>query len=137
MVGRKNEEPLTDLAQEIQRLVAKAFPVQTGRTTHVVARDDFVEALRDSELIMQVQAQRPTDLDSSLQLAKHMEAVVRSITGRSGKAVRAVVQDTMDPRVAVALKELKAGQDYLLELLQQLSARQEHRAGDGSGGEQK
>ena len=131
----KEGEFLMDLAQEIRRLMVLAFPGPTDRTTDIVARDVFVETLGDPELIIQVQVQRLTDLDSALQMAQHMEAVIRSIAGRSGNAVRVVVQDTMDSRVAAALKELKAGQEYLLELLQQLSARQEHRTRYGSGGE--
>ena len=135
MVRRKKGESLTDLAQEIRRLMVLAFPGPTDRTTDMVARVVFIEALEDQDLVNQVQAQRPTNLDSALQVEQHMEAVMRTVTSRSSKAVRAVVQDTIDPRVAAALKELKAGQKYLLELLQQLIAEQARRAEDGPGGE--
>ena len=130
----KEGETLTDLTQEIRRLIVMSFPGPTDRTTDVVARNVFVGALEDAKLVIQVQAQRLADLDSALHVTQHMEAVMRYIKGRSGKAMPALVPNTTDPRVAAEHKELKTGQKDLLELLQLLSARQEHRAGDTSGG---
>ena len=59
------------------------------------ARDVFVETLEDPDLVIQVHAQRPTNLDCALQVAQHMEAVMRTVTSRSSKAVRAVAQYTI------------------------------------------
>ena len=69
MVRRKKGESLMDLAQEIRRLMVMTFPGPTDRTTDIVARDVFVEALEDPERIIQVRAQRPAHLDSALQVA--------------------------------------------------------------------
>ena len=132
MVRRKKGESLTDLAQEIRRLMVLPFPEPIDRTTGMVARDVLIEALEDQDLV--IQAQRPTNLDSALQVAQHMEAVMRTVTSRSSKAVRAAAQDTIDLRVAASFKELKVGQEYLLELLQQLIAEQARRARDWPAG---
>ena len=73
-----------------------AFPGPTDRTTDIVARDDFIEALEDVDLVIQVQAQLPTNLDSALQVAQHMEAVMRTVNSKSSKPVRTVVQGAED-----------------------------------------
>ena len=69
IVRRKKAESLTDLAQEIRRLMVLAFPGAADRTTDNVARDVVIEALEDFELVIEVQAQRPAYLDSALQVA--------------------------------------------------------------------
>ena len=46
-----------------------AYPGPQDRTTEVFACDSFLEALEDPELIVQVQAQNPPNLDSALRVA--------------------------------------------------------------------
>ena len=41
-----------------------AFQRSPDHTTEIVARDVFIEALEDPKMVIQVQAQRPADLDS-------------------------------------------------------------------------
>ena len=64
LVQRKIGESLTDLAMEIRRLMVMAFPGQTGRTTKIVARDVFLDALDDPELTFPIHTRRQGDLDS-------------------------------------------------------------------------
>ena len=66
-----------------------AFPGATDRTTDIVARDVFIEALDDPDLAIQVQAQRPINLDSALQVAQNMKGVMRMVTSKLNKPVRA------------------------------------------------
>lgn len=47
-----------------------------------------------------------------------MEAVMKSLTNRSAKLVRTVVHGAMYPRAEADLRELKAGQKHLLDVLQ-------------------
>ena len=61
LVRRKKGESLTDLAMEIRRLMVMAFAGPTNRTSEVVARDVFLDALDDQELAFQVHTQRPRD----------------------------------------------------------------------------
>ena len=46
LVRRKKSESLTDLAQEIRRLMVLGFPGPTDRTTDIVARDVFIRHSR-------------------------------------------------------------------------------------------
>ena len=134
MVRRKKGESLTDLVQEICRITLLAFPEPTDPTTDIVARDVVIEARDDSNLVTQVQAHGQTKLDCALQVAQHMEVVMKTVITTSSKPVRAVVQGTGDPLVEAELSDLKAGQRHLLELLQQLARPEQVSQGSNSGG---
>ena len=79
-----------------------------------------MEALEDPDLLIQVQPQRPTNLDSALQVAQHMEAVMRTVTSKSSKPVRVVLQGAGDGWLEEQVRDLQAGQRHLLDMLQQL-----------------
>ena len=96
MIRRKKGKSLTDLAMEIRKLMVMDFLGSQDSTTEVIARDVFLDALKDAELVIQIQAQRSRDLESALQTAQHMEAVMKSATIKNGRPVRVVVQ-TADP----------------------------------------
>ena len=66
-----------------------------------------------------------------MQVAQHMEAVMKCRTSRSTKPVRAVLQGIGDPRVEVEFRDLKAGQKHLQDVLQQLG-RPERENSDGT-----
>ena len=66
IVRRKKGESLTNLAMDIRRLMVMVFPGPTDRTTEIVARDVFLDALDDPELTFQIHTQRPRDSDSDV-----------------------------------------------------------------------
>ena len=108
LVRRMKGESLIDLAMEIRRLMVMASPGPTDRTTEIVARDVFLDALDDPELTFQIHAQRPRDLDSAVQIAQYKEAVMRSLPCRSSKPVRAVVQSGNEGKIDAELRDLRA-----------------------------
>ena len=73
MVRRKKGELLTYLAQKIRQLMVMAFPGPAERTTDIVARDVSIEALENSEQVIQIQEQRLADLDAAVQLAQRRQ----------------------------------------------------------------
>ena len=74
--------------------------------------------LEDPDLIIRVQAQPPADLDSVVQVAQHMETAMKSLTSKSSKLVRAVVQGTGDPRYEAELRDLNKFQKQMLDDVQ-------------------
>ena len=76
---RKKGETLTDLAQDVRKLMVLAYPGPQDKTTEVVARDSFLEALEDPELIVQVPAQIPPIFDSALRVTQRMGAVFQTV----------------------------------------------------------
>ena len=67
-----------------------AYPGPQDITTEGLARDSPLEALEDTELIVQVQTQNPPDLDSALGVAQRTEAVLQTVHTRASKPVRVV-----------------------------------------------
>ena len=59
----------------------------------MVARAAFLEALNDAALVIHIQAQKPTSLDSAVLVSQHMEVVLHSAGGRAVRPVRTVVRE--------------------------------------------
>ena len=70
-----------------------ACPGPPNKTTEMVASDAFLEALDDAELVIHIQAQKPTSLDFAVRVAQHMEVVLHSTGGRSGRPIRTVIRE--------------------------------------------
>ena len=73
---------------EINHLMVMALSGPTDRMTEIVARDLFLDALDDSELTFQINAQCSQDLDSVFQIALYMEDVMRMLPSHSGQPVQ-------------------------------------------------
>src|SRR5688572_24826826 len=56
---QRPEENLSDLLHEIRRLVVLAYPVPSNETTQIIAKDAFLEAMRDRELSLKVREREP------------------------------------------------------------------------------
>ena len=108
------------------------FPGPTDRTTEIIARDVFLDALNDPELTFQIHTQRPRDLDSAVEIAQYLEAVMRSLPSRSSKPVRTVVQGGDEDKLAAELEDLCDGQGHWLDTLEQFGNRLEGRSNKSS-----
>ena len=74
---RRKGESLTDLAQDVRKLMVLAYPGPQDRATEILARDSFLEELEEPELIDQIQAQNPPNMDSDLRVARPMKAIFK------------------------------------------------------------
>ena len=72
---RKNGEPLQAVYQDVRRLMALAFPGQTGSISEIVARDAFLDALSDPAFKLRVLEREPLTLDEALNTATRLEAL--------------------------------------------------------------
>ena len=75
---QKKGETLTDLVQEIRKLMVLAYHGPPNKTTEIVPKDAFLQALDDAEPVIHIQAPKPTSHDSAVRVAQHMEAVHHS-----------------------------------------------------------
>jgi len=75
---QRPEETLSDLLHEIRRLVVLAYPVPSNETTQIIARDAFLEAMRDRELSLKVREREPKSLDEAYRTALRLEAYQRT-----------------------------------------------------------
>ena len=125
---RKKGESLTDLAQDIRKLMSLAYLGPQDRTTEALALDSFLEALEDPEFTVQVQAQNPRNLDGALRIAQRMEAVFQTVHSRISKPVPAVSEAMAGQEVQVSEKDpwveqLAKAVQQLNQQLSQLKAR--------------
>ena len=75
---QRTDESLSDLLHEIRRLVVLAYPVPSNETTQIIARDAFLEAMRDRELSLKVREREPKTLDEAYRTALRLEAYQRT-----------------------------------------------------------
>jgi len=76
---RKCAESLSDLHQDIRRLIPLAYPKLTADAREEIACDHFANALNDSEFALKVKERAPMSLDESLRIALRLEAWEKSI----------------------------------------------------------
>jgi len=72
---RRRGESLQNVYQDVRRLMALAFPGQSGSTWEVMARDAFVESLGDPSLRIRVLERDPTTLEEALKITSRLEAL--------------------------------------------------------------
>lgn len=71
---QRMDESLSDLLHDIRRLVVLAYPVPSSETTEIVARDAFLEAIRDRELSLKVREREPRSIDEAYRMALRLGA---------------------------------------------------------------
>ena len=70
---RKPGETLQHLMKDIRHLFLQAYPGQSSTLSEIMARDAFVNALQDKDLIIKVMEREPTSLDQAFKIAERME----------------------------------------------------------------
>ena len=70
---RKPGESLSSLMQDIRRLFALAFPNPSGYMGDITAKDAFIDALEDRELMIRVLEREPKNLDEAFKITERME----------------------------------------------------------------
>jgi len=76
---RRKGDSLQAVYQEVRRLMALAFPAQSGSLWEVMARDSYLDALSDPAMRTRVLEKDPATLDETLKLACRLEAISRSV----------------------------------------------------------
>ena len=71
---QRPEESLSDLLHDIRRLVVLAYPVPANETTDIVAKDAFLEAIRDKDLALKVCEREPKSIDEAYRVALRLAA---------------------------------------------------------------
>lgn len=71
---QRSDETLSDLLHDIRRLVVLAYPVPANETTEIVARDAFLEAIRDRDLSLKVREREPKTIDEAYRVALRLAA---------------------------------------------------------------
>jgi hypothetical protein len=67
-------ECLPKLRQVIRRLANLAYPTATAEIRETLFKDQFVDALVDSEMCIRIKQARPRNLNDAIQLDVELEA---------------------------------------------------------------
>ena len=76
---RRSQETLSDLHQDIRRLMALAYPRLTAEAREEIACDHFTNALSDPDFALKVKERTPKSLDEALNVALRLEAWRKSV----------------------------------------------------------
>ncbi|KAF0304028.1 hypothetical protein FJT64_024070 [Amphibalanus amphitrite] len=71
--SRRPQEPLAELAQDIEKLAYLAYPLAPAEFRGILIRDQFIDALDDIELKISVRQTRPSALKDALGCALELE----------------------------------------------------------------
>ena len=118
--SRRPQEPLAELAPDIEKLAYLAYPSAPAEFRGILIRDQFIDALDDIELRISVRQTRPRTLKDALGSALEVETIRRSAkpaettgSGTSG----------FKTRVASAGAETATSQESVLQQIMQTLAR--------------
>lgn len=65
---------LSELGQAIRRLTNLAYPTAPGEVRETLAKDQFIDALIDSDIRIRIKQSRPANLNEAISLAVELEA---------------------------------------------------------------
>ena len=71
---RKRGEPLSELMQQVRKLMVLAYPVASSDITEILAKDFFINALSDRDLILKIKEKEPKSLDEAYRMTIRFEA---------------------------------------------------------------
>ena len=83
---RKPGETLSHLLKDIRRLFLLAYPGPQNYMTLITARDAFIDALNDRDLMIKVMKREPSNLDQAFKIAERLELYQRIRGGRETEA---------------------------------------------------
>ena len=70
---RRPGEPLMDLMKDVRRLFLAAYPVPINYMSEIAAKDAFITALSDRDLMVKVLEREPKTLDEAFKVAERLE----------------------------------------------------------------
>jgi hypothetical protein len=110
-------ESLPELGQAIRRLANLAYPATTAEIRETLSKDQFVDALIDSEMRIRIKQARPRYLNDAIQLAVELEAYNRA---EKRNYEQSTTTEPVDDRTASALKDLCAKLESLQNEMREL-----------------
>ena len=71
---QKAVETLPELGQDIRRLTNLAYPTATVNLKEILAKEQFIDAIKDSDMRLRIKQARPTDLNDAVRHAVELQA---------------------------------------------------------------
>jgi len=95
---RARGESIREVAQDVQRLMALAYPGEKSSLSEHIARDAFLSSLDDPDFELKIREREPVDLDAAVKLALRFEVFRAAVEPSSGARHRVTRQKLNQPR---------------------------------------
>ena len=114
---REKGESLPELAQNLRRLTKFAYPEAPSTIQDSLAKDQFLDAINDTDLRWRIFQSRPKTLDDTLEVAVECEAFHKAECQRSfNRPCRAVAVGTVESTAATENPDSKKTDELLSNL---------------------
>src|SRR5664279_1740303 len=104
---RTRGESIRELAQDIQRLMALAYPGEKSSLSEHIARDAFLSSLDDAEFELKIREREPADLDTAVKLALRFEVFRSTVDSSSHARHRVTRKVTEDAEANTSSSDLE------------------------------
>ena len=122
---RKKNETLSELMMDIRRLFALAYPGPSSYMSDIAAKDSFIDALDDKELMIRVMEREPKNLEEAYKIAERMELYSKRIdnSDRTENETKAKIKVRVarakdDSNIKMLMENQKAMQHQITSLIQ-------------------
>ena len=123
---RRPNETLPELAQGIRRLIVRGYPTASAAVREVLALDNFIDALLDSDTRLRLKQNKPANLDECVRMAIELEAFQKAESERFAgrkKFVRTTMIDesvSNDEQHKLLLDKISSLEKQVSSLLEQM-----------------
>ena len=125
---RKRGESLSDLMKDIRRLFLLAYPGPSNYLSDLTAKDAFVDALDDRELMIRVMEREPKNLEEAFKISERMELYSRRVDhterndsdGRQKNKIRVTAVNDANNEMSAIVENQKAMQQQINTLVQMM-----------------
>ena len=105
---RRPGESLSQLMKDVRRLFLQAYPSPSNEFSEIMARDAFINALQDRDLILKVLEREPTTLEQAFKIAERMELY---------RSLPIVVESDSKCKLPAKVRGTVAVEDNLMQML--------------------
>ena len=125
---RKRGESLSDLMKDIRRLFLLAYPGPSNYLSDITAKDAFVDALDDKELMIRVMEREPKNLEEAFKISERMELYSKRVEnterndsdGRQKNKIRVTAVNDANNEMSMIVENQKAMQQQINTLVQMM-----------------
>ena len=136
--GRKPNETLPELGQQICTLVAQAYPRANAEILDVLGRDHFIDAIDDPDIRWRIYQAKPENLDGAICTAVEFEAYKAAEKQRVTN--KRFIRDISSHPKNLTTRDAKEDESILAKLQRQITDLQKQlqasRAKENAGGKQ-
>jgi hypothetical protein len=120
---------LPELGQVLRRLSNLAYPTAARDVRETLAKEQFIDALHDSDMRLKVKQSRPRNLDDAIKLSVELEAFNKAEESnrtsrgylRSADSNNRDDENKLNLSASIAIEKLEKGMNSMQDMIKQLT----------------